>query len=93
VNRPRITPAHVVGLAAGFALVIVFAALEIPKWIALPAGFFLGMAGVAAKRQMPKVLSNKYRLMYAPWFIAVIGVGMVLIGGYFVVGALVGMSS
>jgi hypothetical protein len=50
-------------------------------------------AAMHAERRMSKALSDEYRPRYAPWFIAVIGVGMVLIGGYFVVGALVGMSS
>lgn len=54
---------------------------------------FRHAAAAHAERQMSKAISSEYRPVYAPWFIVVIGGGMVLIGGYFVAATLLKLSS
>ncbi|SBN63227.1 hypothetical protein GA0004736_2152 [Curtobacterium sp. 9128] len=54
---------------------------------------FRNAAAAHAERQMSKAISSEYRPAYAPWFIVVIGGGMVFIGGYFVTATLVSLLS
>jgi hypothetical protein len=38
-----------------------------------------------AEKQMSQVVPSSSRPRYRPWFIAVIGTGMIVIGGYFTI--------
>lgn len=53
---------------------------------------FRKAAASHAEWQISKVIRAENRPTYAPWFIVIIGVGMVLIGGYFIVTTLVRLS-
>lgn len=56
--------------------------------VAAALGIFLiafrKAAAAHAEGQVSKIISSDQRPSYSPWFIMVIGIGMVLIGAYFI---------
>jgi hypothetical protein len=49
---------------------------------------FRNAAAVHAERQMTRAVSSSFRPSYAPWFIVIIGIGMIALGSYFIVASL-----
>jgi ABC-type cobalt transport system substrate-binding protein len=54
---------------------------------------FRKAAAAHAEGQMSRVISANKRPSYAPWFIVLIGIGMISIGAYFIVAAVLRLAS